>query len=431
MADDKRTATPADATKRTTTKPEATDVVMPVTDPIDLWYLCEKVTYANANPLSRADGVVMYQRVVTQLIRLDCDFFNYAFPYAGEVGYDMTQAPPAPIMSRKESHRPSQFPLSQYRAIKEGFLQKPFAPWLEVDKELLSLGELEEGLTPEDRADQPRPFQGGKGMFRIPDVIRMINFTLSGKPQFSQPNIYNVIEIKFAGDRLREEQVRDYRKIAGNRNNFRLLQTNMCDGSERRTREWVRAAAKEPVYMPVGKAMERAARRRNGMAIIPEYELLVDAIDREHQEVRRVITPGGDLPKKAPPWRCSVDPPKEETTTYLSAGPSVEEEARRRRENERRVAGLELTLMAPFVVAAGATIAIGAPIVLGGGSAAEPLIIARTGAKVIPFARVLRPVAAATGAAATVEKLAAQPADPPQQEQTVYALPTTYVYWPD
>lgn len=415
MADKKRTATPADASKRTTTKPEATDVVLPVTDPVDLWYLCEKITYAKLNPFKRSDSIVMYQRVVTQLVRRDCEFFNYTFPYAGEVGFDMTQAPPAPIMSMRQPHRPSTFPLSQYRVIKEGYFRNPFAPWLVVDKELLSLGELEQGLTPGARARSPSPFPGGRGMIRIPDVIRMINFALSGKPQFSQPNIHNVIEIKFEGDFLSLDQIRSYRTIAGSRDNFRLLRTSMCDGSKRRTRDWVRTAKTEPVYMPASKATERAARRRNSMAIVPEHELLVDAIDKEHEEVRREITPR------------PVDP----NTTYVKASPSPEVIARSERERRRVADGIAMVLAAPFAAAAAGTAVIGAPIVLGG--PVEEVVTAETGAEIIQFPRVLRPTGPAAAAAVTTaaEKLAAQPLDRPGQQETVYALPTTYVYWPD
>lgn len=414
MAKDKRTATPADAKKRTTTKEKASGVVLPVTDPVDLWYLCEKIIYANLNPLKRSDDVVMYQRVVTQLIRLDCEAFNYTIPYAGEVGYDMTKSPPEPIMSKKEPHRPSCFPLSQYRAIKKDYEERPFAPWLEVDKELLSLDELEAGLSLEARDGKPRPFPNGRGMIRIPDVIRMSDFTLSGKPQFSQPNIYNVIEIKFGEDPLRPEQIQDYKIIAGDRNNFRVLFSKMCDGRKRRTRKWVREAKREPVYVPVGKAMERAARRRNRMSIIPEYELLVDAIDREHQEVRREITPE----------------PVNPNHTYMSAAPSPAELERRAHQSQHGVAGMEIILVAPFLIAAAGTAVVGAPLLVGGG-VAEPMISAQTGAKIIQFPRVLRPLTAATGAAAATEKLAAQPLDPAAQPETLYSLPTTYVYWPD
>jgi len=411
----KRTASRnTDGPKKTTkTKPGETGVVLEVSAPMDLWYLCEKVGFAQLNPFFRSDGIPMYQRVVTQLIRLDCEMFRYAFPYAGEVGYDMTKSPPEPIMSRASPHRPSSFPLSQYRAIKQEGVLAMLSPWLAVEKELLSTAELEAALTLESNAKRPQPMMNAKGLIRIPDVIRVKNFALGGKPQFSQANIHNVIEVKFAGDSLGRQQLRAYREIAGNPDNFRLLQTKTCDGRKSRTRDWVRSATKEPVYVPVGQAMKMAAKRRNGLPFISEYQLLVDRIDHEHEEVRREITP-------------RVAPASE---PQLRPGPTAEEEQLRRDQERRAVASMELTLMGPFSVAAGATVMIAAPIVFGGAAATETVVAARAGAQILQFPRVLRPLAAGAGAAATSYKLAAQPLpDPPV---TLQPLPTAYVYWPD
>jgi len=101
---------------RGSTKPDASGQVLPVTNPLDLWYLCEKARYASANPYRRAnDEAPMYQRTVALMIRADNELFEYRWPYCAEVGYDMTRTPPAPIMSKRQPHRPSSFPLSQYK----------------------------------------------------------------------------------------------------------------------------------------------------------------------------------------------------------------------------------------------------------------------------------------------------------------------------
>lgn len=59
----------------TTTKPSATGTVQPVTNPLDLWYLCEKINYAIKYPVIDKDGSRQYQRVVTRIIRKENEFF--------------------------------------------------------------------------------------------------------------------------------------------------------------------------------------------------------------------------------------------------------------------------------------------------------------------------------------------------------------------
>lgn len=394
--------------KTTTTKPKATGVVLEVSDPMDLWYLCEKVGFARLNPLYRTDGIPMYQRVVTQLVRRDSEAFRYLFPYAGEVGYDMTKSPPEPVMSRREPHRPSEFPLSQYRAIKQG-VDALLGPVMVVEEVLVSTAQLEGVLSPEGRSGVPQRAMQSKGLMRIPDVIRVADFALPGKAKFSQANIHCVIEIKFDGDALSPEQQRAYERIAG-KNDFRLLNTKTCDGRKSRTRDWIRSAAKEPAYVPVGQAMKKAAMRRNGMPFISEYQLLIDRIDQEHEEVRRTITPQSMLIKGSHTMR---------------AAPSAEEEQRQRDADERTRNAVGV-LASPFV---GATaLVLAAPISFGGG-AAMPVVTARTGAQIIQFPRVLRPVAAGVAAAVASYKIAAEPL--PEQAVMLEPLPTAYVYWPD
>ncbi len=60
-----------------------------------------------------------------------------------------------------------------------------------------------------------------------------------------------MIEIKFPGDRLSREQQINYMNIAGNEDNFRLLETDVCQIDDKRKREWIRDAVQEPVYKPV------------------------------------------------------------------------------------------------------------------------------------------------------------------------------------
>lgn len=258
MTEKRKTGSAHDTGKgNATTKADASGTALPVTNPLDLWYLCQKINYALKYPITRADGATVYQRVVTELVRLDNRAFNYHWPYIGECGYDMTTDPPQPIMSREQPHRPSDFPLSEYNVIKERYVYRLHGIAtadlrVEVTKLLLLLSELESMLTPEMRqiysplkeigGELTRIFKVTRGLFRIPDVVKLKNIELSGKAAFEQANLDDVIEIKFnqSGDKLLETQKRAYERIAGERRKFHLLQSNTCQIDNRRQRDWLR-----------------------------------------------------------------------------------------------------------------------------------------------------------------------------------------------
>jgi len=387
---------------KTQTKTEATGTVLPVVNPLDLWYLCEKARYAKLNPYRRArDLRPMYQRAVTQLIRADNELFKYRFPYCGEVGFDMTKSPPEPLMSKKENYRPSRFPLSHYKKISSQIL--PQYNTLEVNLDLLSKDELEQQIA------LPLPgtiekgiwldVQGGvRGLLRIPDVLRLRSFTQRGKSQYSQPNLACVIEMKFPGDSLSDRQQTAYTDIAGDPLNLRLLMTSRCESPDNKKlrRDWMDAAKKEPVYVPVGEAMSLRTR-----AAADPYAVFVGMIDAEHEAARR------ELEVRPPPLG----------TPIMTAAPDVRAIAER---NRRAQAQMEMTLAAPFAVAAAIPLAAGGAYLVGGGSVAtETTVIANAGAKVIQFdrylgaARAARVAGATTGAATAASKLAAQPTDIP------------------
>lgn len=385
---------------KTTTKPKAEGTALPVVNPLDLWYLCEKAIYAKRNPYRRArDNRPMYQRTVTRLVRADNELFVYRFPYCGEVGYDMTVSPPTPLMSREESWRPSRFPLSYYKQITSKAL--PNYPTLEVETDLLSKDELESMIAMPLPPDVEKrgiwtDAQGGvRGLLRIPDVVRLRRFTNPDEAQYSQPNLACVIEMKFPGDSLRDEQKEAYIFIAGASNNFRLLQTSRCDTADRRLRRnWMRASQKEPIYKPASKAMSLPSR-----VMADPYALLVGLIDEEHDLARRQL---------------EVRPPPPGTPVMSALPDAADADARRR----QGVAQIEMTLAAPFVAIGAIMLAIvAAPAASAGGAATETAITAQAGAKVIQFERYLRVArtAGTAGAAAGVaEKLAAETADVPK-----------------
>lgn len=325
-----RTASRApDGKTRSVTKPSSSGMVLPVTDPLDLWYLCEKASYAKATPYKRAkDGYPMYQRTVSQLVRCDNEAFKYHFPYCGEVGFDMSKSPPQPIMSKREPHRPSSFPLSQYQQLRNRHFEQLAS--MRVETDLLSKTDLEQLLSPTPSTSDGALWIDGQkkppGLLRIPDVLRLRSFGNPGMSQYSQGNLASVIEMKFPGDRLTRDQQTAYADIAGGYQKLRLLETMNCDSSDKQKwREWVRSSASEPVYRPVAQVTSLASR-----AAAARHKLLVGRIDAEHAAARlrlenQFIALG---------------------TPVMTAAP---DERAIQAENRRAVAGIEITLAAPFV----------------------------------------------------------------------------------
>ena len=377
---------PAGST-RGSTKLDASGQVLPVTNPLDLWYLCEKARYASANPYRRAsDEAPMYQRTVALMIRADNELFEYRWPYCAEVGYDMTKTPPAPIMSKKQPHRPSSFPLSQYKRISSR--QFPQYSSVEVVVDLLGLDELEDMIpiplpSNIDEGIWQDVQRGAPGQFRIPDVVRVINHTIGGKSQYSPPNLAGVIEMKFGGDALSRDQKKAYERIAGDAFKFRLLHTERCDRADKRQRrEWMTAAQHEPVYRPVSQVMSLPMR-----ASADPHGLVVGLIDAEHQAARQAL-------------EVSPPPPG---TPVMSVGPDMREA------NARAIqvrAQIEVSLVAPFLFVGTAGIGTGMATVAGG-SAAIPssTLTARAGPQIVHFGRLItwsRITGAAGAAGSTV-----------------------------
>lgn len=336
-----RTASRApDGKTRSVTKPTNSGMVLPVTDPLDLWYLCEKASYAKATPYKRAkDGHPMYQRTVSQLVRCDNEAFRYHFPYCGEVGFDMSKSPPQPIMSKREPYRPSNFPLSQYQQLRNRHFEQLTSMRIETD--LLSKTDLEEILSPTsstsddalgiDRQKNPR------GLLRIPDVLRLRAFGNPSKSQYSQSNLTSVIEMKFPGDSLSPVQQLAYQRIAGDSAKLRLLETKNCDSNDKQKwREWVRSSVSEPVYRPVEQVVSLASR-----AAAARHKLLVGRIDSEHAAARlkletQFVAPGTPVMTATPDQRA------------IQA------------QNQRAIAGIEMTLAAPFVAIGAAMLSMAA-----------------------------------------------------------------------
>jgi len=421
----KKTAEPVQPGTTTTTKPKAAGEILPVTEPIDLWYLCEKCSYAQQHPLRNRNGVAMYQRSVTRWVRKDARNFDFRFPYHGEVGFDMTQTPPRAIMSKSESWRPSMFPLSRYSEIRRGYLALngiDVPTEFRTEEALVAKDELEMTLDPRMRDGRlVKVSRREKALLRIPDILRVKDVNKTGAEKYRQDNLEFVIEIKFPGDWFKDGQLEAYRRIAGPKHatSLRLLDPRVCSVRRRKARDWIRTSQREPVYKPMAKVMEQVEQRRNSLAFIPEYQLLIDAIDREHEEVRRILTPApvpADTPVIKPIYPI----------------PSYEWDRRERQFKSQ----MEMTLSAPFMVAGAMTFAVGATGLLAADAQIGPALgaagnAAGQAARIIPFPRVLRPIAAGSAAAAATEKLAAQVLRNQFARETEREVQVQYLYWPD
>lgn len=205
------------------TRAQATSPVMPLVNPLDKSYLCGKSCVALIDPLRNRLGYPTYQRTVTRSIWADNRLAKQYWRYKGEVGYDMTKNPPAPIMSASEQTRPSTFPLAALHSINKT-AQAAEEAAADASSDPLSRQELEAA--------------GGKRL-RIPDVIvlncspELLNQLRAGNADIrnfipAQQNIERIVEVKFDGDTLTEPQRRAYATIAGPAE-FNLLQPEHPD----------------------------------------------------------------------------------------------------------------------------------------------------------------------------------------------------------
>jgi len=418
---------------RGSTRTDVSGQVLPVTNPLDLWYLCEKARYAKANPYRRSgDEAPMYQRTVALLVRADNEMFEYRWPYCAEVGYDMSQSPPAPIMSRKHPHRPSSFPLSQYKRISS--VHTPGYSSVEVVDELLGLKELERmigvPLPSNTEGGIWQDVQGGqKGLLRIPDVVRVIDHTSGGEGQYSQANLASVIEMKFGNDSLSKDQKKAYQRIAGHSDKFRLLHTDRCDKADKRQRRrWMTEAQNEPVYKPVSQVLSRPLR-----ASADPHGLIVGLIDAEHLAARRHL-------------EVQLPPPG---TPTMSALPDMREA---NAQAARSRAQMELLLAGPFLALGAAALLPGSSAATGTAAVKGAVLTARAGPQLVRYARLLDWARLGSGASAAGASLAfaksedgssAPVLSPEQQRQwrayqeweaTQLHQPRTeqlYLFWPD
>lgn len=168
----------------------------PKLDPSDEKVLCAAMCFCEATPNISKDGKSLKQSCVDQRLReLDSVFVAHGgrSSYRPEVSYDMTKAPPVPILDRDGVNKHRYVP---------GWIKKYWAEDLEHP-----------------------PFERGEGMIRRPDVIIVRD---PRKPP-SQDNIKMVVEMKFPPDELKDEQEADYVRIAGSKAKLEIMGPDRCN----------------------------------------------------------------------------------------------------------------------------------------------------------------------------------------------------------
>lgn len=169
--------------------------------PDDESVLCSAICKCRDAPGIGKDGRKLNQVCVSGRLKTLDGIMQGRSSYKPEVNYDMTQHPPAPIMSSNDDMQPHGWLV--------GWIRKHWG-------------------------DQPRPmFEPGQGMIRRPDVVIVENPNLPP----TQDNLRSVVEIKFPGDELTPQARRDYINIAGGKEKFKLLRSDECNCAQVKQRE--------------------------------------------------------------------------------------------------------------------------------------------------------------------------------------------------
>src|SRR5260370_39691760 len=90
---------------RTRSTPQGKTI--PVPPPEDTDSPCDHICNCSCNAKLSSNGQVLKQRCVSNSIRRECDAAHQVWKYKGEVGYNMRNFPPTPLMSATELDRPS------------------------------------------------------------------------------------------------------------------------------------------------------------------------------------------------------------------------------------------------------------------------------------------------------------------------------------
>lgn len=183
----------------------------------DKVFLCGAACQCEKTPLIAKDGSKRKQDCMSMRINALAKASPQTSFYKAEVNYDMTQAPPEPVLESCPS--PGMEPQSH-----------PYLPgWIRKYWD--------------DPAKGRPPWKSGCGYVKRPDVI-IVHDPLKSPVQ---SNIKTVVEVKFPNDPFGKDQIEDYIDIAGSEDKVAVLLTEDCACSdEEREREMV----SEPVAVP-------------------------------------------------------------------------------------------------------------------------------------------------------------------------------------
>lgn len=247
-------------------------------------------------------------------------------------------------------------------------------------------------------------------------MIRLKDISLTCKAAFNQGNIHTVIEIKFPGDKLSPEQEVAYRYIAGKREKFRLLETDVCQVDNKRKRKWIRDSRQKPVYKPVADALGETEKTCiRPPPDVPAYHLLEGEMGQEFRQVQNHFNQlAGDY------WV----PPAGMTVHTLKPQRDAGEMAQEARERERAAGFLGALLVGPMVVI---------PATAGAGSLAISAGESLTGAIASTAVQYAKTVTTFLLPAGSLNIATA--AEPVEQSSTSSSLNLKprqdFVYWPD
>lgn len=206
----------------TNTKLKPIGQINPLPDPIDEYYLCQKICFANKFPkiinrviTVKATGakktidIYLKQAVVDALIMSENWAFSHHWRYKPEVSYKMYgknrlgKSEPTPIMD----------------------------------------GNHPEWLYWKVRAEVIKDGKNYKGAVARPDLIIVRD---KDNINLSRSNILRVVELKFGKDKLTPTAERFYKEIGGGRHTLTLIHDSDCKCSARETPD----PKKAPVYSP-------------------------------------------------------------------------------------------------------------------------------------------------------------------------------------
>ncbi len=154
--------------------------------------ICKLICACNEAPTIGAEGAKLKQLCVSTGLKALDDAANNKTTIKPEINYDMTKSPPAPLMSRTNPTRGTDY-------------------------------------LPGRIGDIPG-FKPNTGMIRRPDVVVVNNPNLPP----TQDNLKGVFEIKFPPDKWSDGQKRDYEKIAGPNAEVTELSPEACGCKEKK-----------------------------------------------------------------------------------------------------------------------------------------------------------------------------------------------------